>query len=332
MKIRMVGIDVSKNTLDAAFIENEEVRHAVFANEEQGHQALLRWAKGRGIKLVFCMEATGAYSTDLAEYLYEEGYTVYVENARLIKNFRESKGLRNTTDKNSALVIAKYAQANLSDMKSWQPSAPEIKTLREMTRLREALIESRIQWTNRLKSRSLNICADQVKQVIRDIRLHIREVEKAIRSYVKKTAVLADRVDLLCSIDGIGFATAVVLLAELPHLEMFENKGDVVAFAGLNPALRTSGISINFKPMLSKKGSSRIRKALYMPAVVALKRNARIKTFAADLARRKKHSMSIVGAVMRKLICFAFGVLKSGEKYRKDGEKISPRTQLAIAR
>lgn len=317
---RVVGVDVSNDTLDAVYSEGDRVFHREFSNSPAGFKELLKWCKARGIEVCFCMEATGAYSIDLAEFLYSQGYTVYVENARLIKAFRESEGERNTTDKQSAAIIARYASSKLERLRKWQPLPDYLKTLRELTRLREALLETKLQWVNRLKSKSVKEFAHYAERTISEIKATIKQVDQQIKMHVEATPRLKRDIKLLRSIQGIGLLTAAVILAEVPWLEYFDDKRDLVAFAGLNPALRQSGTSINFKPRLSKKGSSRIRKALYMPAVVALKRNKRIAEFASRLKDRGKHSMQIVGAAMRRLLCFVFGVLRSGEPFRQEGD------------
>ena len=62
-------------------------------------------------------------------------------------------------------------------------------------------------------------------------------------------------------------------------------------------------------------GQARIRRALYMPAVVARRYNPVIKAFSQRLAERGKCPMVIIGAAMRKLLHIVYGVLKSGKPF-----------------
>jgi transposase len=105
------------------------------------------------------------------------------------------------------------------------------------------------------------------------------------------------------------------LLAEIPHLDRFESAKAVAAFAGLSPRQRRSGISIHGRPRLCKMGNSRLRKALYMPAIVALRFNPTLKIFADRLATSGKHKRLVIGAVMRKLLVLAYGILQSGKRF-----------------
>ena len=63
---------------------------------------------------------------------------------------------------------------------------------------------------------------------------------------------------------------------------------------------------------MCKTGNARIRKALYMPAMVALRCNPILRIFAQRLSAGGKHKRLIIGAVMRKLLVLAYGILRSG--------------------
>lgn len=325
---RTIGIDVSKNTLDVAFEEHGQQHHQVFPNAEHGFHQLLKWTKQRGRKLIFCMEATGAYSTDLADFLYERGFCVYIENAKLIKAFRESENERNSTDKLNAFSIARYASAHLQKLRTWKPLPVPVRRLRELTRVREALVQSKTEWTNRRKSAAMRSCTEHVENMLKCIQSSIKAIEKELRELVKTNSGLKTDVSLLRSIRGIGFITACVILAEVPWIREFESKSELIAYAGLNPALRKSGTSIDYKPRLSKIGNARLRKALYMPAVVALRHNERVKEFAERMSVNGKHSLCIIGAVMRRLLCYVFGVLRTGEPHWREAQQ-GARKQVA---
>ena len=131
-----------------------------------------------------------------------------------------------------------------------------------------------------------------------------------------EVADLVFRVDLLPgSIPGIGATTAAKLLGELMDVKLYESARQLAAFAGLAPRLHESGSSVKKRAKLSKVGAPRLRKALYFPAIVAIKHNPYIKELSARLRRRGKCPMQIIGAAMRKLVHLAYGVLKSGRPF-----------------
>ena len=81
------------------------------------------------------------------------------------------------------------------------------------------------------------------------------------------------------------------------------------------PRHRESGSSLRSRPRLSKLGTPRLRKALYFPAITAVRHNPLIKELGARLRARGKCEMVIIGAAMRKLVHIAYGVLKSGRPF-----------------
>ncbi len=89
----------------------------------------------------------------------------------------------------------------------------------------------------------------------------------------------------------------------------------VVAYIGLAPREFTSGSSIKGKPRLCKMGNARMRKALYMPSLVALQCNPVIISFSQRLVARGKNGKVIICAVMRKLVHLIVGVLKLGRPF-----------------
>ncbi|MBU2846398.1 IS110 family transposase, partial [Acidithiobacillus ferriphilus] len=104
------------------------------------------------------------------------------------------------------------------------------------------------------------------------------------------------------------------LLAFLSPLERFHTVKQVVAYAGLNPRIRQSGQWAGKSP-IAKTGNVLLRKALYLPAVVAKRHNPVIAAFCDRLLARGKRPMQVVIAAMRRLLHLAFGVLKSGQPF-----------------
>jgi transposase len=150
-----------------------------------------------------------------------------------------------------------------------------------------------------------------IRQVIVTLDEQIAQVERQIRQHFDDHPDLKRRRDLLTSIPGIGETTAGAIPSEIPHLDRFESAKAVAAFAGLSPRERQSGTSIHGRPRMCKTGNARIRKALYMPAMVALRCNPILRIFSQRLSAAGKHKRLIIGAVMRKLLV-AYGILRSG--------------------
>ena len=120
---------------------------------------------------------------------------------------------------------------------------------------------------------------------------------------------------MLLSIPGSGATTAAKLLGELMDVKLYESARQLAAFVGLAPRLHESGSSVKKRAKLSKVGAPRLRKALYFPAIVAIKHNPYIKELSERMSQRGKCLMQVIGAAMRKLVHLAYGVLKSGKPF-----------------
>lgn len=315
MNIFELGIDVAKAKLDCALrLPEGKLRHKVVENTPDGFSALRVWLDKQGVgALHVCMEATGTYWEAVAEFFAGvEAVTVSVVNPAQIKAFGASRGVRTKTDKADAKLIAEFCAERRPG--PWQAPAPAEQALRALVLRLEALQGMRTQESNRL---------DVARPAVREgIAKHLewlnKEIERilqVIRDHIDNDPSLRDKQRLLDSVPGLGERTIAVLLAFYGTPERFGNARQAVAFAGLDPRQHESGSSVHAKPRLSKVGHVFLRKALYMPAMVTLYRTHRGKLFRSRLAASGKPPMLIIGAMMRKLIHVAFGVLKSGKPF-----------------
>jgi len=221
MDTNILGIDISKAKFDVMLLHEGQSIHAVFANGPKGFGKLRHWLKKQDVKqLHACMEATGTYGDDLAEYLHAQGYAVSMVNPSRIKAYAESQLRRNKTDKTDAGVIADFCRTQQPAL--WSPPDPALRELRGLVRYLEDLHGIRTQQISRLKAGSLN------PTVSRNLRKHIafldrqiQEVEDLIRQHIDQHPDLKHQHELLTSIKGIGDTTASALLAEIGDWRSF---------------------------------------------------------------------------------------------------------------
>jgi transposase len=306
-----LGIDLSKATFHASLLNDRGEAKKVFPNSPKGFDQLVAWLRNRqAIEVHVCMEATGRYWEALALHLHSLDYCVSVLNPARIKAFAQSELLRTKTDAVDAALIARFCKSQGPE--PWIPAPPEIHALQALTRHYEHLKTTRAQQSVYAQSSDVAIVTASIRQVIVALDEQIAQVERQIRQHFDDHPDLKRRRDLLTSIPGIGETTAGSILAEIPHLDRFESAKAVAAFARLSPRERQSGTSIHGRPRMCKTGNARIRKALYMPAMVALRFNPALRIFGERLSAAGKHKRLINGAVMRKLLVLAYGILRSG--------------------
>jgi transposase len=143
----------------------------------------------------------------------------------------------------------------------------------------------------------------------------VAQLQRQIQQQVEQSAELKRQHQLLCSIPGVGRWTAARVLAEIEEVRTAVDARQLAAYAGLTPRERILGSSVHHPPRLAKTGNSRLRRALYLPAIVAMRHNPAVYALAERLRAPGKRPMVIVGAAMRKLLHLIYGVLKSGKPF-----------------
>lgn len=313
----IVGIDLSKAKFDAALLVGERIRHAAFSNTEAGFEQLLVWlAKHRPdltAPLHVCMEATGNWGLDLAEFLHGRGIRVSIVNPARIKAFGESELARNKTDKLDAALIARFCRAHVPP--AWTPPLPHLRELRELVRRCDALKAARVQELNHQQAGFAS------PAVARSIAAHLAWLEEQIaavtievRKLVTADAALARNLALLRSITGFGEISATVLLAELPNIAEFTPKA-LAAFVGLSPQEHSSGSSVRKPGKMSRIGTERLRGTLYMCALSAKRTNKALAGFVSRMTAAGKPPKVILVAVARKLLVYAHAVVRTQKPF-----------------
>lgn len=314
IELPILGIDISKAKFDVALLVDGKVKKSrVFENNLTGFKALSLWLMKQDIThLQACMEATGTYGDELATYLYDQGFEVSVVNPAQIKSFSGAQLNRAKTDKADAKLIAQFCAS--MHPTAWTPLPIHVRELQALVQRLAALLQMERQEQNRFGT-AAPVIQPSIKAVLATIKVEIKAVERMIRDHIDRHPDLKDQSNLLDSIPGIGVATIARLLAFVGDVHRFNDAKALAAFVGLNPTVHQSGSSVRGKSHLSKKGNATIRKALYMPAVVARRYNPTIKEFAERLKKAGKSNMLIIGAVMRKLLHIIYGVLRSGKPF-----------------
>jgi transposase len=308
----IVGIDVAKAKVDVALkLPAGKWKTKVVVNSPAGFAELRAWLAKHGVdRAHVCMEATGVYWERIAEDLSDHGFAVSVTNPAQIKAFAGALGVRTKTDAVDAKVIAEFCAS--ANPRVWVAAPRSVRRLRALVGRREALVELRTQESNRLEVAATEEVRRSIEEVIAHLQTQIQQIEKQIKQDVDDDPTLREQRDLLASIPGIGDGTAAMFLAHYGGPLRFDKTRQAVAFAGLDTRKHESGSSVNGKPRLSKQGHSSIRRALYMPAVTAMSRTAWGKAFSQRLLAAGKPKKLILGALMRKIVAIAYGVLKSG--------------------
>jgi transposase len=324
MKLNYVGIDVSAK-LFTVVMDHQGDRTEAFdlPNDAVGHKKLIRMATRNGFHAKVVLEATGVYSLDLALALHRaKRVDVMVANPRAISQFAGAYMRRSKTDSLDANMIVEFAIR--MDFEPWVPPMPHTFDLRAVSRRIEGMVKMATQEKNRLHAAT---SFDEMSEIVRnDIEVNLRHLERRIGRLRKQAReLIAQHPDLeraflhITSVKGIAQSAGIQILAELAILPENMDVRQWVAHAGLDPRVFQSGTSINKPARISRQGNAHIRRALFLPAIVAAQHDPHVKAFYQKLLGRGKSKMQANVAVMRKLLHAIHGMLKHDRDF--DGEK-----------
>jgi len=327
-----VGIDVGARELAVALQTDDQLEPVrTFANTASGHQQLRRYLRRDQQPVRVCVEASGNYSLDLCLALHAmEGVELSVINPRLARRFAESLGTRSKTDPVDARVLCLHAQR--MPPVAWQPPSPASLHLRSITRAVEALTHMLVQ--ERARHHAAEASAALPRLVATELKRHQRYLEQRIQRLrreavriISTDADLARRFRLLQTMPGVAETSALQLLGELAVLPSTLDARQWVAHSGLDPRHHRSGTSIEWRPRLSKLGNRRLRRALYMPALVAVRHDPHLRGFYQRLCANGKAPLQALAAVMRKLLHAFHAMFQRDEAY--NGAHLCPQIPFA---
>lgn len=312
--MNVIGLDVSKDTIDATLITTKGSKDYIkISNSIDGFENLINWIKTKRIrKIAISMEATGIYYEQAAEYL-SALYTVYVINPLKIREYAKSQFSHTKTDKADSKLIAEFANRHLDKLTSFRPSENPI--LYKLINLLQQLKDQQKETQNRLHTAQDIYIKSTHEAIIELLEEKIDQTSKRIEGMIKQKESLNIEYQNLQTIPAIGKETAVILLRHLTD-KNFETANKFVAFAGLSPKIEQSGTSVNKKGRLSRYGHRQLKRALFMPALVAYRMNA-FPQLVRNLEAAKKPKMIIIVALMRKLAKIAFYIHKTKKPFDK---------------
>jgi transposase len=329
--VHWVGIDVAKATFQASFARPgqkwpatalRDLPTARFSRTLEGLDALMAWLGEKilahtpeaSIRVV--MENTGKYSTELASWmdrLYPELGPAIV-HAQQTHAYIKSMNLRSKTDAIEARALAFYGVER--EPVPYVPLTPEQEQLRELVRHRDHLVSLNVAQGNRKEEGTTSSFVERSQQRMANaFQREIKKTEERIKKLTHKNSAMQKDIQLLTTIYGAGYLTAVTVLSEVGDLRRFTRARQLCAFAGLTPRHTQSGSSINKPAHLCKKGNARVRKALYMAALTAIRDKGTMQETYEQLIAKGKPKMVALGAVMRKLLTLMRALLISGKAY-----------------
>ena len=307
-----VGIDVGCEELWVSVPRRKPRR---FEHSKRGLRSLYNWAakEAGDDQLHLCMEATGVYSISVASQLVSEHQAlVSIVNPAQIAAYGRVQMKRSKTDQLDAEVIRAYAESQKPTV--WKPAPKSLQQLSALVTQADAIKDCLGQWHNRRHARKfIPNLPDEVnktqRSIERSLTTQLKKIETAIANLCAQESTLAQQVAILCTIPGVANQSAVKLLAYGQGWLTEKSAKALTAHAGLAPHHHQSGSSVNRKSRIDKRGNSKLRKTLYMPALVAVHCNPVLIRFYQRLLNNGKPKKLALVAAMRKLLLISRAML-----------------------
>jgi transposase len=302
-----VGIDVAKARLDIA------VRPAGAAwtapNDGAGIDEVLARLGPLAPALVV-LEATGGLEVPLAAALAAAGLPVAVVNPRQVRDFAKAVGQLAKTDALDAQVLARFAEAIRPPARR-VPDA-EAQALAALLARRRQVLAMLVAEQQRLGT-ALPGVRPRLERHIAWLREELADVDAELARTVQASPAWRERAELLRSVPGVGPVLATTLLADLPELGRLDRKA-IAALVGVAPLNRESGILRGRRVVWG--GRARVRAALYMGTLVAIRHNPVIRAAYERLLAAGKPTKVALVACMHKLLTILNAILRHQEPWR----------------
>jgi len=326
---QVAGIDVAQKELVVCLGRMyddwtpELYSHKTFPNTEKGFTALALWVKhhvSEEVAISFVMEATGVYHESFAYFLDDKGYEISIVLPNKISNYSRTLTVNTVTDKTASEAITRFGLERKLD--KWERPKKLFKSLRQLTREREQVVQMRTMAKNQLHAEQAE--AEPNSSTLTRVKEQISFLNKQELAIKAEIAVLCgqdekikETIKLLSSIPGVGQLTAATVMGETNGFELIRNKRQLTSYAGLDVKEKQSGTSVKGKPKISKKGNKYLRKAMHMPALAAIRHDERFKAIFARLVSRHGIKMKAAVAIQRKLLEMMYILYKNRTVYDK---------------
>jgi len=304
---RIVGIDIAKAHLDIFILENQ--KHFQLPNHREGFKTLVTHLRAHpNTQVIF--EATGRYHKALEAALAKVDMAYTMVNPWQARNFAKATGKRAKTDKLDAHMLALMGSALQLDPTIKRDEVFEM--LGECELMRLALKDQRAAYKNREQILTAPSLKRLIGRQIRQLDKELASLNAQMLGIIKDHEELAERLKILASIPGLGPTSALSILITMPELGTLNAK-QVGALAGLAPIDQQSGKWIGQSKICA--GRAPLRKALFMPALLAARYNPDLTAFYKRLLEAGKPKMVATTAVMRKLLVTANALVRKNETW-----------------
>lgn len=323
----IIGIDISKKTLDWCVTQNKQV----LAQYKEDNKPNVIARRLRGISKQFgvpasdilvCAEYTGKYIYPLTVACPEVGACLWLENAYYIScYYKRERGKNDSVD---AHRIAIYAHKNQDDARPYNSTTENLQRLKALLSQRQDFLEEHVKYKAKITDAkgfmSEHLYADSSARwkELADMSASLgKSVEKEINNIIQTDPKLARQYELLTSIPGIGRVTAWLVISSTDGFTKFQTASEYCCYVGAAPFRYTSGSSVRSSTHVSNRANKELKRQIHMAALVAttICKSGHFHDYYLRKIAEGKNKMVVINAVRSKLITTMFAVVRDNVKF-----------------
>ncbi|MEP0418058.1 MAG: IS110 family transposase [Cyclobacteriaceae bacterium] len=326
MKTVIVGIDVSKETLDLVIQKDDRTRgHDQLANSVKDLknylQSKLKEFTDKKSTWLVCMENTGIYCKHVIEVCAELQLDLWVEDAGRIKAFHSlSRGKNDALD---AERIAQYAFFKQQEAKLWEAPRAVIHRLKSLYQLRKRLLNTKQRLSSPLGEETYmgdgwsKEHAAHLKPILAQLKRQLKEVESKMKEIINEDAHLQKLYSQMSSVKGVGLIVGASILVMTNEFKSINDPRKMACQCGVAPFPYESGKRIRGRTKVSHRAHKPMKVLLNLAARSSVSSPGELRDYYERKVSEGKNKMVVLNAIRNKLIHRIFACVRDGRKYEE---------------
>ncbi len=321
----IVGIDVSKLTLDVCVLVDGKMSYSVIDNRKAAIGRFFRKLRKEhgGATIQVGMENTGLYNWNLYSAVEGSDVEVLVINALHLK---KSLGLvRGKNDRVDAARIATFVQSNGQQMSPGRLPQRSLRKLKLLVAHRKRLIRTRTALRVSAKELSMfrdpELCKDvqrSTKKITAQLDREILEIEKRIGELIASCPEMAHKFKLVTSVPGVGKVLGWELLIKTDLFRSISDPRKLACYAGVVPFEFSSGTSVLRKPRVSVYADRALKKLLHLAALRVVQLDGELQDYYLRKVSEGKNKMSVINALRNKIVARVCSAINNDRHYQNN--------------
>lgn len=313
MDTSILGIDVASRKLDLCWSTHGHCERTTLAYTRPALATYLReHPTVTPDRCTVGLESTGDYHIAVSNFFLQRGFAVRLINPLLTRSYTRLTIRGTKTDTRDAELICKLVADGHGEPLSLATVANR---KRELLRLARTLVQTSVQLRQRLQSTQRKDVGQTRRYEDKIERIIGRLKTVAAELVTEATEHPCEAEYLISTIPGFGPKLAATVYHELGDIHRFKNAKSLVAYAGLDPRIKQSGVALNTRGHLTKRGSATLRSALFLAANVARQHEPDLGDYYARKRAEARTHREVLCIISRKLLYRINALLRSHRRY-----------------